>query len=326
MSTVGNNQWVRRVGLFILKTGSSSIAPETAIDLSEFRIKFDISNADVESPSSCVIRVYNLSKLTVKTLAGKGEYTELVLNAGYVNGNYGTIFKGSIKQFRIGRENAMDTYLDIFVADGDVGYNQGIVNTSLARGVTTAQAASTVINTMPGLGADFGSLTTTKQFTPSIRGVVLMGMARARLRNLVTHLDSGWSIQDGKVVVTDNTGYRDGEAVDINVATGLIGMPEQTDGGIRIQCLLNSRIRIGNRIKLNNDEIIQLLQSTPSAAPIPYNQWAGFQFVAPLNPDGVYRAFTVEHHGDTRSQAWYTAMTCLSVNESVPQSQSVGAN
>ena len=150
-----------------------------------------------------------------------------------------------------------------------------------------------------------------------------MGMARARLRNMVTHLDAGWSIQDGKVVITDNTGYRDGEPVDINVGTGLVGLPEQTDGGIKVKCLLNSKIRIGGRVRLNNSELVQLLQANKDAAPIAYNQWAGFQFVAGLSDDGMYRAFAVEHEGDTRGNSWYTNLVCLAVNETVPKDKSV---
>jgi hypothetical protein len=176
------------------------------------------------------------------------------------------------------------------------------------------------------MGTDFGSLSITKQNVPSIRGVVLMGMARARLRNVVTYMDAGWSIDNGKIVLTDNTGYRDGEAVEINVGTGLIGTPEQTDGGIKLRCLLNSKIRIGGRVRLNNDEIVQLLQQNPNAAPVPYNQYAGFQFVASLSPDGMYRAFSVEHDGDNRGAAWYSNLICLSINETVPKEQSVNPN
>lgn len=326
--TTQYNQWIRKVGLFVTKKPTTTESEE-AIDLSEFHIKFSILNADVESPNNCTIRVYNLSKQTLRKLAGKGEYSGVVLNAGYENGNYGIVFRGSIKQFRIGRENATDSYLDIFAADGDIGYNQGIVNTSLSKGATNEAAYKAAAQAM-ALEVETGQLLVTKQNTPNIRGVVLMGMARARMRNIVTNMDAGWSIQDGKVVITPNTGYRDGEAVAINIGTGLIGTPEQTDGGIKVKCLLNSKIRIGNRILLNNSEIVQILQADPDAAPIAYNQWAGFQYVAALQGDpqgeGMYRAFAVEHEGDTRGQSWYTNLICLAVNETVPKEQSVKPN
>ncbi len=310
------DQWVRKVGLILGGTNK-------LLDLSQFHIKFSVQNADVESPSSASIRVYNLSDATILSI-GK-EFSKVTLNAGYENGNYGVIFQGDIKQFRQGRENATDTYFDILAADGDVGYNQGIVNATLAKGHSPATAIKTAVAAMPNLDLDTSSLLTDKQHVPMIRGAVLFGMSRARLRNLATSLDAGWSIQNGKVVVTDNTGYREGEAVVINVNTGLIGIPEQTDGGIRVRCLLNSRIRIGGLVKLNNKEITQLMQQNPDAAPLKFNQWAGLQYNAPLSPDGIYRAFSVEYEGDTRGQPWYSDLVCLAMNPSAPSDKSVSA-
>lgn len=322
------SQWIRKVGLFVARPGIGPASPDIgtpngdAIDLSAFRIRFNVNNADIESPNSASIRVYNLSRDTLKHI--RGEFSEVILNAGYENGNYGIIFRGTIKQFRFGRENATDSYLDIFASDGDIGYNQGVVNTSLAKGATPADMINNVNAAMPGFGGvDFGSLATSKTEIPNIRGVVLMGMARARMRNIVTQLDSGWSIQDGRVVITPNTGYRDGEAVVINVGTGLIGVPEQTDSGVKLQCLLNSKLRIGGRVKLNNEEIVQLVQQNPNDAPIAYNQYAGFQRVAGLSPDGMYRAFMVEHEGDSRGTQWHTNIVCLAVNETAPPQESV---
>jgi len=321
-------QWIRKVGLFITNRsaalqgpGGISDASGEALDLSAFRIKFSVHNADIESPNTCTVRVYNLSPSTVKQI--RGEYSSLVLNAGYENGNYGVVFQGTIMQIKVGRENATDSFLDLYASDGDIGYNQGIVNASLARGTPADQIALKVANSMPGLGTDFGSLATQPGNFPSIRGTVLMGMGRARLRNIASSLDSGWSIQNGKVTFTPNTGYQDGEAVVINSTTGMIGMPEQTDGGVRVLCLLNSRIRIGGRVKLNNSEINQFENAKSNAAGISYNQWSGFQPIAPLNGDGMYRAFTVEHEGDNRGGPWYTQLTCLAVNETSAPNESV---
>lgn len=301
-------QWVRKVSLLLVQG-------EEALDVSAFRIRFSTQNADVESPNSCAIRVYNLSKELVNRIGMKGEFSRVVLSAGYEGGNFGIIFKGDIKQFKIGRENATDSYLDIFASDGDIGYNQGIVNGNLAKGATNLDKIFAIAKAFPDMGLDIGALAVTRQYMPSIRGSVFIGMARARMREVTTYLDAGWSISDGVIVVTDNTGYRDGEAVVINVATGLIGVPEQTDSGIRVRCLLNSKIRIGGRIKLNNDEISRLYQQNPEMAPIPANQWTGFQLVAGLSDKGFYRTFVVEHDGDTRGNEWTTTLTCLTVNE-----------
>lgn len=294
-------QWIRKLGLQVFN-GSK------ARDLSEFRVRFEVQGADTESPNTAVIRVYNLSPETIKNI--REEFGQVQLSAGYQQGNYGLIFQGSIKQFHVGRESAVDTYLDIYAADGDIGYNNGVVNTSLAKGQTPQQVASALGNVMQA-GTDFGSLTTQAQYVPSIRGQVLFGMARARMRNVASHLDSSWSFDNGQIVLIDNAGYRDGQVVDLNISTGLVGMPEQTDGGITCTSLLNSRFRIGCQIHLNNKDINQLIQNSPTSTP--YNRWAGVQMIAPIDADGLYRAFAVNHNGDSRGNEWYSHLTLLSI-------------
>jgi len=295
-------QWIRKVSLQVFNNNE-------ALDLSQFRIRFETSAADVESPNTAVIRVYNLAPNTINGI--REQFGSVQLSAGYQQGNFGLIFQGTIKQFKVGRENATDTYLDIFAADGDIGYNNAVINQSLAAGQTPQQVASQLGNVLGSAGSDFGSLTTSAQYTPSIRGQVLFGMARARMRNLASHLDASWSIQNGQVVMIDNTGYRDGEVVDLNINTGLIGMPEQTDGGITCTSLLNARYRIGCQIKLNNKDVNQLIQNSPTSSP--YNRWAGVQLIAPIDADGLYRAFVVTHSGDSRGNEWYSHLTLLSV-------------
>jgi len=294
-------QWIRKVSLQVFSNNK-------ALDLSQFRIRLETSNADVESPNTAVIRVYNLAPDTIKSI--RTEFGNVQLSAGYQQGNFGLIFSGTIKQFKSGRENATDTYLDIYAADGDIGYTNAVVNQSLQKGQTPQQVASVLGNSL-AQGTDFGSLTAKPQYTPSIRGQVLFGMARARMRNLASHLDASWSIQNGQVVMIDNTGYRDGEVVNVNINTGLIGMPEQTDGGITCTTLLNSRYRIGCQIKLNNAEVNQLIQNSPGGTP--YNRWAGVQLIAPIDSDGLYRAFVVTHSGDSRGHEWYSHLTLLSI-------------
>jgi len=150
--------------------------------------------------------------------------------------------------------------------------------------------------------------------TASIRGTVMFGMARAQMRYLSSSLDCSWSIQNGKVNVVKFDGYLPGEAIDLNRGTGVVGVPEQTDNGIKITCLLNPKLRIGGLAKLTNEEFNKLIQRDPNAAPLLYNQWAGIQFNTPLSKDGTYRMYSIEHEGDTRGNAWFSHLICLAVD------------
>jgi len=316
-----SSQFGRKASLFVIRpsvTAPGSVIPSAAgaLDLSDMHFTFKINQADVESPNNCVIRIFNLSdgssQSTVQTII-KGEYSRVVLQAGYENGAFGVIFDGNVRQFRKGRLNATDTYLDLLCADGDLGYNFSVANQTLAAGSTSAQRTAAIIKSMNPLGLSAGSLApSTGGVLP--RGKVLFGMSRALMRAEVQTQGATWSIQNGKINVIPLDGYLPGEAVVLDAMSGMVGLPEQTDNGIKVRCLLNPKITPGGLVKIDNKAINQVLKANPNAAPVPFNQWTGIQLLADVTSDGLYRVFVAEHEGDTRGVAWYSDLICLAVD------------
>lgn len=303
MTTNITDQWIRKCELFV-------ISDDETLALSDFRVSFSIQNADVDSPNNAAIRIYNLSKDTINKITAKNKKFKTVsLNAGYENGSYGVIFYGQVKQFRFGKEDAINVYLDILAADGDTAYNQGFVNDVLKSGNKPTDVINRIAKSMDDLPVDFGNIKATQLNTPSIRGKVLFGMGRVLMRNSATSLDCSWSIQNGRIQVVPNNGYLDDQIVRINSDTGLVGMPEQTDEGIRLKCLLNSKLRIGSLIEVDNSLINQI--DFTGDAPVIYNSYKGLQPLAPLAEKSVYRVFVCEHEGDTRGNQWYTNLIGL---------------
>ena len=288
-----------------------------ALDLSNLRFRFTIEAADVETPNVAFIRAYNLNDVTVKQAIN--EYSGVVIGAGY-DGNPGTIFKGTVKQFHRGKEKNVDNFLDIFAADGDLAYNFGFANSNLPAGSTNQGRFNNLVSAL-GVPADPTApsfLSNTGGILP--RGKVLFGLARDYMRDLATSNNARWSIQDGVVTLIPLTGYLPGEAVELNSATGMLNVPVATDQGIRVQSLLNPKLRVGGRIILNNKDI--------TATTIKQQFFPGytdFNLVANVDPsaDGTYRIIVIEHSGDTRDIEWYTNMICLSVDPSSPADQSV---
>lgn len=162
------------------------------------------------------------------------------------------------------------------------------------------------------------------QFSGGIlpRGKVLFGMWRDSLRDEVRTQNASWSIQDGKVNVIPLDGFLPGEVLVVNSQTGMVGIPEQTDQGIRVRVLLNPRVRIGAALKLNNKDINQINKTVANGTTltfpgqVPFNQYSGISYPASINADGLYRVFVAEHAGDTRGNEWYTDITCLSIDPS----------
>jgi hypothetical protein len=115
-------------------TAGGELVLTTETEGLDLRMTFECRQTDGLTPNTAIIRVYNLSDDTAKSVVK--EFNKVTLQAGYITGNYGIIFKGTIKQFKRGRESATDTYLDIFAADGDIAHNQAVINTTLPVGST----------------------------------------------------------------------------------------------------------------------------------------------------------------------------------------------
>lgn len=285
------------------------------MDLSNLQFSFKTSQQDAESPNSCAIRVYNLSAATLAAVT-KDEYNRVILQAGYTTA-FGVIFDGTIKQFRIGKVNATDTYLDILAAEGDLAYNFSLVNKTLAAGWTHVDALKEARAAMAGQGVvqehidEKGLLGGT---VPNARGKVMWGLPRAALRQTTTSVGASWFIDKNTMVVLPLDGYLPGAALVLNSRTGLIGLPEQTAEGVMATCLLNPKLVLGGLVQIDNASVNQTIQQNPSAGPLAYNQWAGLQLLASVTADGFYRVFVIEHEGDTRGMAWHSHLTCLAVN------------
>lgn len=315
---MSTEQYKRKVTLIVGRpvqqgNNTSAYVPPSTLDLSEFHFTFSTVQQDVESPTNCSIRVYNLSRQTLDNLT-KNEYSTVVLQAGY-EGRYGVIFKGTVKQYRIGKEGSSTTYLDLLAADGDQAYNYAVVSKTLAASSTPQDRVNVALAAMAPSGVTAGYL---MPFSGGVlpRGKVLFGMARAAVRNEARQQAATWTISNGQVNIVPLDGYLPGEAVELNALTGMIGIPEQTENGIRVRALLNPLITVGGLVKIDNRSINRIVQQNPRAAPVAYNSYTGLQLLATVTNDGLYRVFVAEHQGDTRGQAWYTDMICLAVDPS----------
>lgn len=299
-------QYLRQISL---KIGND----QTALDLSNLRIRFSVRRGDLKTPNSADIRVYNVSDQTAQR--AQKEFERIVLQAGYA-GNFGVIFDGTIKQVRRGRESQTDTYIDITAADGDSAYNFAVMNTSLAAGSTPDDHLEAALKSMESRGitmGDSGALSANK--LP--RGKVMFGMTRDYLDTLGKTQDLSWSFQDGKLTLIPNTAYLPGEAVVVNSATGMVGLPEQTQNGITVKMLLNPSVKVGRRLQINNASIQQMRYGL-AIGDDPVTRKALVSVY--LDADGFYRSIVVNHSGDSRGNEWYTDVICLAIDATIPLS------
>ncbi len=303
-----DQQYLRKLSLLL-------VDGDKALDLTQMHFKFQTSNQDAESPSTAVIRVYNLSDTTIKKI--RGEFSHVVLQAGYQDAAFGVIFDGTIKQYRIGKENGTDSYLDIMAADGDLGYNFSTISQTLAAGTSSLERTQAAIAAMAPQGIKQGQLLipTTGGVLP--RGKVLFGLARASLRQETAAIGSTWTISQGNVQVVPLTGYLPSQAVVLNAQTGLIGRVDQTEDGMRCRCLLNPKIVVGGLVQIDNKSINKTVAARDAevvGSQLAYNRYAGIQQFASESADGLYRVYVAEHNGDTRGNDFYSDLICLSID------------
>ena len=131
-----------------------------------------------------------------------------------------------------------------------------------------------------------------------------------------------WSVgPDGKVNFHDLTDTLAGKAIVLTSQTGMIGVPEATQQGIEVRCLLNPLIQTGTRIQLDNKSI-----NTTRNNLVTGTYSGDFQFFANTSDDGVYCVLVAEHEGDTRGHGddWLTKITALSLDQSSGKVQPYG--
>jgi hypothetical protein len=281
------------------------------IDFAAFKVQFRVQRGDWQSPNSCDVRIFNLSDQTANKISTR-EFSQLVVQAGYP-GNFGLIFRGTIKQVRIGRIDAKDTYVDITAADGDEAYCFSAMSLTLAKGATPKDSVQAFISTMGGFGIRAGY----QPELPSngrIRGRTFFGSTRDELRDFAAANDVLWSIQDGALTIIPQTSYIPGTPMLISPQTGLIGVPEQTQNGIEAKILLNPQVKIGQLVKLDS-KAINLLRYG-----IDYQSQSDnyrLSLSVKTNADGLYYVLSCNHTGDTRGQPWYTDLIMLAVDATV---------
>jgi hypothetical protein len=300
-------QYLRTVKLVV---GGSNIVgilanPNAAIDLSELHIRFQVRNTTAQTLKRAEIRIYNLSDDTARKI--QNEFTRVELSAGY-GGEAGLIFQGQIAYIMAGKENATDTYVDIFAQDGDAAYNFAVSNRTLAKGWTPDQLYDAMLQDMAPYGVTAGYKPAFTAESAS-RGRACYGMTRDYLRDLAKQQGCEWNIEDGKLNFVPLTSYIPGQAVVVNSNTGMIGTPKMTIQGLMVKTLLNSSIKSGGQVQIDNASIASLKINIP---------YTGIDVAPGTDADGFYTSRVVQHTGDNRGQEWYTDMICVAVDGTAP--------
>jgi hypothetical protein len=329
-------QWMRSCSLIVADQtgrGLELAGPDTPQTL---RIRFTVEQEIIHTPKTMHARIYNLSASTVQqifALASKDppkidgiafpSSARIVLKAGYRE-NFAQIFMGQVYQMKIGKESNVNSYLDIFAADGDLSHNFATAQVALSKGYVAEDVLKHLGASLQRWGTNLGPAPNGLQSQPSPRGKVMFGMTRDYLDDFALTNNCTWAIRDGTLEVVPKFAVRPGEAILVDAYHGMVGTPEMTELGVRFTTLLNPAISWGSRVKMDNSQIAQFLLQQPGDNRLklltsPNVSYANQgNWIPPINSDGQYVVLSARHIGDTRGNEWYTDCICLSANPSDP--------
>jgi hypothetical protein len=303
-----------------------SSATQQGLDLSNLRCQFNIQKNTNSTPNKLYARIYNMAPATMAKVI---EMHRVQIQAGYWFSNYGIIFDGTVVQYVRGKENPVDTFLDIYAGDGDLAMSASTF--TVIPGGSSVQAKYDAIyksyqEQQPDLRKGQQDQQNIKDKT--IRDQVMVGTTRSLERDLYMQYNQDIHIDSGEWNVVLRTGYKPGDAVILSPKTGLVGLPEVTPEGIQARCLLNPKLRLGGLVQIDAS-VLSGVAYVPGAAgqtvenpQLPpsgiiqsmarYDVKPGFEH-AFTSPSGRYKIIYINYVGDTWGQPWNCELSCIAV-------------
>ena len=236
------------------------------LDVSDLHCMFNIVKTIQMQPNSSEINIYNLNAITENRIMISG--TRVTVEAGYEGSQFGLIFDGDILQTIREKEDGNTFKLTIIALDSDRAVNFEISNFSIARGQTARDIiehiSSKASNPIP-----LGSISDKLKGQTLTRGKVIFGKSSDYIRQIAKSYDLHFYMDDGKLNLISMDELPGGEIFDLSPASGLVGVPTQTDYGLDGQCLLNPQIKLNTLIHIDNSLVRakQIEVNSKSSAP-----------------------------------------------------------
>lgn len=309
----GGSQWLRQISLAVYSSKGGG-QQQQGLELGQMRVTFNVHKNTIHTPNILDAKVYNLSPQTMSKIV---QFGRIQLSAGYKFAQYGLIFDGQVIQYRIGRENPTDTYIEIKASDGELLNS----STSFHRFEPGTKEAAPIQQFVKDTGIPGGYMSAKVGTQVLLRPWIVAGNTRTYLRQMMLKYNAVAFPDNGQLHVVHQSEYLPGEAVVLSPQTGLIGIPEATPEGIQIRCFLNPRLHTFSLVKLDS-KLISGVAFLPGGQPYPFDQnkpavlqGQSIEVPVPISPVGTYKIYTIEISGDTRGQPWYMDLICLGLDQ-----------
>lgn len=242
--------WNRIVKVTVAGKGGSATFDGRQFPQAGLKIGFDVTKTIGSSQNTGTVTVTNLSK-SRRNMLGE-EYDTLELTVGYNDDGGSLLLKGNIRDVKH-QKDSPDVVSTIEIGDGDKGVNEGAASKTFKAGTKPKEIVEYLVKQMPGV--EIGQLKGLDDLAAYKRPVTLFGYAANELNELGRQHKFYWSIQNGKFEAVANDKFIDDGVILVSQETGLIGIAEPTDKGVKFKCLINTRLLPGRKVKVQSDFI-----------------------------------------------------------------------
>lgn len=274
-----SRQWMRIIEVSISGKGGSISVNE------EMKIDFDVTKTIGSSQNTGTVTIWNLSKQH-RGMLGE-EFDKIELKVGYRDSGLSLLAKGDIRDVEHDKETA-DISSKIEFGDGDKAVNEGGVAKTFPKGTKPKEAFEYLAKQLPG--AQIGKMEGLDELPAFTRPVSFFGFAAREMDELGRQFGFYWSIQNGQVEAVKNDKAFQG-AILISSETGMVGIPTETDKGVKVKCLCNPRIAPNKTIDVRSEWL---------------DEGSGRDKRASDQGGGLYRVSSVKHSGTSRGEEFYS--------------------
>lgn len=215
---------------------------ESAISIDSLYISFDIKKALTEKPSEGTVNIYNLNDNSEAKIDESGKRIRVI--AGYGE-NVDLLYDGQVRKITKDKQR-LDRITTIELGGNVFKITDAFFNKSYVGAVPVKQIVQDAIPSfgMSSVGLDKIPASTLNDFA-------FTGRTSGLLDRILNPLDVQWFEDDGFIRFSV-IGESSETVFVLKAGTGLVGFPSITDTGIDFKALLNGKIKINGRVKIES--------------------------------------------------------------------------
>ena len=265
------------------------------LQVSELMIAFNISRKADATPAQGEISIFNLNESHETLIRDRGD--SVILEAGYLGARFGLLVAGDIRRVDKDR-NGLDRVLRMQVGGHVRQRTEAFVSVAYEGEAPVRTIVSDIVRQgFPGFPVEPISLIPADAVEEDY---VFSGQAGQALRILLfAHGRLSWFDDNGIIRLTKefiSSAQQAGGITVVSERTGMIGTPSITNEGVIVETLLDHRINLDGRVRVQSG-ILDFAASGDSA-----------NARAIEGSTGDWKVVAMNHSGDNREGSFRTSM------------------